>query len=111
MADNTSIIKEITKILRTLTPYKAFLFGSYASKSIREDSDIDLLVILNEYGTSTNFSERLQNKKKISKRLHEIRKRIPIDLLVYTKDEWELLRKESGSSFFKKIEENGVQLI
>ena len=42
---------------------------------------------------------------------HEIRKRIPIDLLVYTKDEWELLRRDSGSSFFKQIEENGVQLI
>ena len=104
-------IKEaIIKLLKDQDIYKIFLFGSYATGNAHNDSDVDLLVILNKNGISNNYKTLLENKKVISKPLHELRKSVPIDLLVYTKDEWKIL-KNSKSSFIKRIEKESVSLL
>ncbi len=52
----------------------------------------------------------LKNKNSISKKLLKIREKYPIDLIVYTKDEWAFL-KSSVTSFIRAIEEKGIDLL
>ena len=104
------IKKEIITLLKNQDIYKIFMFGSYAVGKVHNDSDVDLLVILNKTGVSNNYKTLLENKRTISKPLHELRKSVPIDLLVYTKDEWKIL-KDSKSSFIKHIEKESVSLL
>jgi len=99
-------LKEVTTKIKTIRPYRVIVFGSAISDKFHEDSDIDLIVILNKKGIAKTYKERIENRKIVSKLLRDIRKKIPIDLFVYTKDEWELLQK-SGSTFYKEIEEKG----
>lgn len=110
MTQCNNIKKEIIKLLQNQDIYKIFIFGSYAVGKVHSDSDVDLLVILNKNGVSNNYKSLLENKRTISKLLHELRKSVPIDLLVYTKDEWEIL-KNSKSSFIKRIEKECVSLL
>ncbi len=91
-------------------PLRVILFGSYAYGKPHEDSDIDLLVILDKDGKSSNYKTLIQNRQEISGRLQMLKKKYPVDLIVYTKEEWEELRA-IGTSFIKEIEENGVFLI
>jgi len=91
-------------------PLKVILFGSYAHGNPRDDSDIDLLVILDKEGKSDSYKTMINNRMEISKRLRELRKKYPMNILVYTKDEWEEL-KASESSFIEKVERVGVAVI
>ena len=110
MIDFKNIRQEIISLLRNQKPYKVMVFGSYAHGDIHDESDVDLLVILDKKGISENYAEILRNKKTISRQLRELRKIIPIDLLVYTKDEWMMLRNHD-SSFVRQIEKEGIRLI
>ena len=47
-------IPRIIEKLETIKPYKVILFGSHAYGKAHEDSDIDLIVILNQKGISKN---------------------------------------------------------
>jgi|SaaInl8_200m_RNA_FD_contig_71_259141_length_2821_multi_3_in_0_out_0_2 uncharacterized protein len=110
MSEYKIIEQELINILRNQKTYKVYLFGSNSYGKVHDDSDIDLIIILNKYGISDNYKTILENKKIISKQLRELRKRIPIDILVYTKDEWEIM-KSSESSFINQIQKQSIQLI
>ncbi|MFQ6079265.1 MAG: nucleotidyltransferase domain-containing protein [Thermodesulfobacteriota bacterium] len=108
-------LKEITKeIAAGLSapprPLKAILFGSLAHGTPHEDSDIDLVVILDKEGKSGSYKALINNRMEISRKLRKLKKKYPIDVLVYTKDEWEELRA-SGSSFIEKIENEGITIL
>ncbi len=51
----------------------------------------------------------MQNKLLVRKCIYDISKKIPIDLLVYTKKEYEII-KENPNSFFKEISVTGKTL-
>jgi predicted nucleotidyltransferase len=91
-------------------PLKVTLFGSLARGTSGEDSDIDLVVILNKEGKSDSYKAMISARMDIAKRLRTLRRKYPIDILVYTKEEWEDL-KSSGSSFITKIEQEGVAVL
>ena len=91
-------------------PLRAILFGSLTHGTSREDSDIDLVVILNKEGKSENYKALISNRMEISRKLRKLKKKYPIDVLVYTRDEWEELRA-SGSSFIEKIENEGITIL
>jgi predicted nucleotidyltransferase len=91
-------------------PLKAILFGSLAHGISHEDSDIDLVVILDKEGKSGSYKALVNNRMEISRKLRKLKKKYPIDVLVYTKDEWEELRA-SGSSFIEKIENEGITIL
>jgi len=110
MLDKEYFLKEVTAKIRAIKPYRVIVFGSAIRDKFHEDSDIDLAVILNKKGIAKTYKERIENRKIVSKLLRNIRKKIPIDLFVYTKDEWELLQR-SGSTFYKEIEEKGRVII
>ena len=103
-------INEIKKTLSDLNPYKAILFGSYASGVPQEDSDVDLIVILNNESLPESFADRMKNYSLVRKSLKTINKQVALDLIVYTKAEWKKLL-EINNSFYKEIQENGKQLI
>ena len=108
--DRKDIVNEIVERIKKVNPLRVIIFGSYAKGNTHKDSDIDVLVVLNKKGFSKDYEEILENKRLVSKNLSDLRKIIPIDLLVYTKDEWEYL-KNSGSLFFKEIEKRGLKII
>ncbi len=101
---------EILYCLKKEKLHKIILFGSHAYGTPYADSDIDLLIVSDNEGMSKNYRDYLKNKNNISKKLLGIRKKYPLDLMVYTKDEWAFL-KASRSSFIKAIEEQGIDLL
>lgn len=106
------IRKYITRIieqLKAIDPYLIILFGSVSDGSENENSDIDLLVILDSNKVSQNYEEKMKNKLLVRRAIYEISKKIPIDLLVYTKGEYEIIR-QNKNSFFKEIDATGKVL-
>ena len=86
------------------------LFGSYAHDVPNENSDIDLVVVLNERGISKNYDEKFLRRRKISTLFQDLRQLLAIDLLVYTIDEWKKLTA-LNSSFIRDIKAKGIRLI
>lgn len=75
-------IAEITaRIVQNAKPEKIVLFGSYARGTATEDSDLDLLVI------KESPLPRYKRGQEIRKHLRRLK--VPIDLVVYTKEEIE----------------------
>ncbi len=101
---------EILKCLEQEKLHKIILFGSHAYGTPLDDSDIDLIVISDEQEMSKNYKDFLKNKNKISTKLLPLKKKYPIDLIVYTKAEWEHL-KTSKILFIKNIEDQGVAIL
>jgi len=97
---------QIVSTLQSLQPYKIILFGSYAYGKPDKDSDIDLIFINKEEGYKS-FQERILLKMEILKKLGQIEH--SIDVLAYTKLEWEELQLKN-SSFIREINKKGVLL-
>ena len=111
MLDLQDIRKQITDgLTASPRPLKVILFGSYARGIPHNDSDIDLVVILNRKGKSASYKSVIKNRMEISKRLRNLKKKYPMDVLVYTKEEWEELRA-SETSFIRKIEKDGIAIL
>lgn len=95
------IIQKISTALKAFTEVeKAYLFGSYANATHTNDSDIDLLIV-----AKTNLPFTQRNGQYSS--LLDIFS--PIDILVYTNEEFENLMKEE-QGFWKKFRENHLQI-
>ena len=100
----------VNSILQVEKPFKVFLFGSNVYGKPGSDSDIDLLVVLDIDMPAKNFKERSENYLRISRALRDIERKVPIDLLVYTKPEFDRFI-QMGSMFSKKIIEEGIEII
>lgn len=72
-----------------VVPQKIILFGSYADGTPREDSDIDIIVISDDF-RSMNLRERLELLGIAAGRVFE-----PIEALGYTPEELEDRKKET----------------
>jgi len=106
---NRHLVEEITERLKKLKPYKVILFGSYAKGTATENSDLDVLVVLDSNERSKNFDEFIERGKPVSAAVREFRKTMPMDLIVYTLAEFEYLREEKDF-FVEEIIENGTVL-
>ena len=78
---------EIVKL--GVTPQKVLLYGSYARGDAREDSDIDVIIVSEDFKL-LNLRERLELLGLAAGRVFE-----PIEALGYTLDEFEASRKET----------------
>jgi predicted nucleotidyltransferase len=87
----------------------AILFGSYARGTQTEESDVDLIVVLKKRGISGSYSEMLNNRMRISNMLCALREKVPVDVLVYTRDEWDSVTK-SKNDFIREVQQTGVVL-
>ena len=109
MRNLNEYIPTIIDQLKNIDINKIVLFGSLATDSYDNGSDIDLLVILDSDNISQNFDEKMRNKLLVRRAIYEISKEIPIDLLVYTKKEFEII-EQNKTSFFNDITSNGKVL-
>ncbi|RMG32590.1 MAG: nucleotidyltransferase domain-containing protein [Methanobacteriota archaeon] len=110
-ASDEELFREIVRrITAHVNVKRIILFGSYATGKVHEDSDIDLVVVLDEPGFAQDYEAFLQHRQKVSRLFYDIRKKVPMDFLVYTRDEWKKL-VESDSYFIKEILETGLDLI
>jgi predicted nucleotidyltransferase len=93
-----------------LKPYKAIIFGSQAAGTVTADSDVDLVVVLNVEEMPKSFSERMKNHSKVRKLLRSINREVPMDVLVYTKAEWDKL-VQLNSSFAREVLKTGRAIV
>jgi len=104
--DFNGILENLITSLIPSDPYKIILFGSYANGNPTEDSDIDLVVILDNNHVSKTFEERLEKKIYVKSLVLKINRKIPLDILVYSKEELNII-KEHGNFFIEEIEKTG----
>jgi predicted nucleotidyltransferase len=92
------ILSDLVDRLKASDPYKIILFGSYANGNETENSDIDLMVILDNDDVSKTYEERKNKKLYIRKLVREINYKMALDILVYSKEELKKI-KEYGNYF------------
>ena len=100
-------LPDIIKSLESIDPYKVILFGSLAEGNEREYSDIDIAVIIDSFEMPQNFNERIKNKIMVRNAILDISYDVPIDLLVYTRTEYEKLIK-INPPFSREIEKGKI---
>lgn len=107
MKTDNIYIQQLKESLSKLDPYLVLLFGSYAHGIPHTDSDLDILVVLNDNSMPSTFRERQQLYLRVSPYTRPVARQIPVDLLVYTIPMFEKL-KQQNSSFSKEILQKGV---
>lgn len=97
--DNDEIESIKQQVIRLFKPEKLFLFGSHASGSASDNSDIDLCIIVDT-----------DNKRALIAEMYlHIDSNRPFDLILYTPHEWDQISGESGT-FANIIAEKGVEI-
>ncbi len=102
MIKEDTIKTVVQRLVETYSPLGIYLFGSYAWGNPNEDSDLDLLVIVND---SNDKSYRRAVKG--FKSLRGLG--VPKDLIVSTKEEFDKYSSDK-TSIFHKIKEEGRKL-
>jgi len=103
---NQQIFQEIQTLKREILPNeKVILFGSQVRGDAREDSDWDLLVMLNK--EKRNF---IEDSNKYAYPFTEIGLKYgkTIMAMIYTTKEW---KKREITPFYKNIEKEGIEII
>lgn len=101
-----TIERKIKKVLRKLLSYKpqkVILFGGAARGELNDSGDIDFLMIKN---TSLRFHER---EREVKRYLRGLCLNRPLDIVVYTPEEFEKAKKE-GRFFLEQILKEGKVL-
>ena len=101
-----AIISDIVNNLKKLDTKYIILFGSYASETYTDDSDIDLIVILDSNEIPDTYEKRMANKLMVRNCIYELSRKKAIDLVVYTEAEYDLI-KHNQTSFYNEISETG----
>ncbi|MDR1813120.1 MAG: nucleotidyltransferase domain-containing protein [Candidatus Fibromonas sp.] len=109
MSLSPDIISRIIQCLTGFNLYKVVLFGSYARGTANEDSDVDLLVILDTDKFAKTFKEKIERRTPISMALLDINRLFAMDIIVYSKGEFDYL-KDKGDFFVKEIEDTGLEI-
>ncbi len=100
MIDSRKIDEVVLKIATKYNPDQIILFGSYAMGTQNNDSDLDLIIIQD--------TDLPIQKRGLDIRLSLIGSKIPIDLLVFTKSEFEEEKKNSFSFLYTAIKNSKV---
>lgn len=80
----------------------AYVFGSFVSREFSTDSDLDILLIKD---TKTEFIKRPLDFPK----LYDLN--VPIDILVYTPEEFEKIKAEKKVGFWKSTFDQMIKII
>ena len=101
-----SYLPGIVESLKEIDPYKIIIFGSVAQGYDNSFSDLDLVVVINKEQIPSTYDEKLENKIMVRNAILDISFEIPIDLLVYTKEEFFRL-ENFNKPFFSEITDKG----
>jgi len=104
-----TVVGRIRKCLDPLGPKKVILFGSYAHGTPGEDSDIDLIVVLDKEAIPATYKERMTNRLLVRRALDALNRKYALDLLVYTIPEWKEFQ-DLGSAFSREVTSRGIEL-
>ena len=107
--DIPKIIVEITERFKQQGVEQIILFGSYAHGNPTPESDIDLIVVVPGDTIPSTHREKMELYLHYNKFIKELRKIIPIDLLVYNRATYTKL-VELDSMFSREITNNGIVL-
>ena len=107
--DQRSYLPLIVTRLKEIGITKIILFGSLAFDEVHFDSDIDLIVVTNDDHMPNSYKEKSEVYLKISSALTDITRKVPIDLIVYTRPMYNRFN-ELGSLFSKEISQKGIVL-
>jgi len=100
---SSQLIEEAKNLLvESYAPLEIYLFGSYAWGSPGEDSDLDILIVV-ENTAKDKYKLLVQGHKALAGL------RIAKDILVYTKDEFDQY-SEDATSFCYKIKKEGKRV-
>ena len=108
--DKKYITDAIIAALQPLDPEKVILFGSCATDTMRDDSDVDVYVVSKEDFIPKNYAENMQHYKKYSRPLKALKREIAVDLLVHTRSMNQIF-EQNGSSFAKEILQKGERVL
>ena len=100
------VLDNLVLSIKASDPYRIILFGSYVNGNADENSDIDLMVILDNHHVSKTYEERLNKKLFVRNLVLDINRKIPLDILVYSKEEFNMI-KQYGNYFIEEIEKTG----
>lgn len=100
MIETTKIYDIVNRIAARFNPDKIILFGSYAAGTPNNDSDLDLLII-----QDTDLP-RQRRSFDIQKLL--VGSMIPMDILVYTNQEYEQEQNEKFSFLHSAIKTSKI---
>ena len=103
---NNNYIDLLIEALKQSDPYRVVLFGSYAKGTATDDSDIDMMVILDNDDVAKTYEERLNKKLYINRLVRKINYKVALDILVYSRKEYKIV-KECGNYFLDEIEKTG----
>lgn len=90
------------RLIKTYDPLAIYIFGSYAWGHPTEDSDLDLLVVVDQY-KHDRFSDMAEGHKSL------IGMNISKDILLYTKEQFEKSIADN-LSLCHKIFKNGEKI-
>ena len=105
-----SIIVKIRDALSTLSLHEVILFGSHAKGTSHQDSDVDLYVVTNDNSIPKSFAEKNEKYLVVARKLYELEKLWPIDLIVHTKA-MNTKFKEINQSFSEEIYHTGTRIV
>jgi len=103
---NHNYVNSLIEAIKPSDPYKIILFGSYAGGTATENSDIDMVVILDNDDVARTYDERLKKRLYINKLVRNINYNVALDILVYSKEEYRIV-KNCGNYFIHEIEKTG----
>ena len=101
MISEELIQKTIETIIDAVSPRQIILFGSYARGNATDDSDIDLLIVLDQ------VVDRHMETVKLRRALRPLR--VPVDLILVSSVELEEWRGVPGTVLYPAVHE-GVTL-
>ena len=92
---NQEVIEEVKKrLVQAYNPVAIYLFGSYAWGTPTDDSDLDLLIVVDQSNEKTYDRPRLGQRALFGLGISK-------DMIVYTKDEFEKHSHEKSSLCYK----------
>ena len=100
---NKEIIEEVkNRLIKVYNPIEIYIFGSYAWGTPTNDSDLDLFVVIEQ-------SDEKRHKRSIPGYHALFGLKIPKDIIVYTKEEFEKYSQDIAS-FSHKIKSEGKKI-
>lgn len=100
MIDDAVIAKAAELLLQETNPTRIILFGSHARGDAKQDSDVDLLVVM------PNVADRVDEMVRLTRILSPLR--IPVDLLVVSEERFCYWSDTPGNVYFTARAEGKV---
>ncbi len=102
MISEKNIIDVQKRLVNVYDPLEIYIIGSYAWGTPREDSDLDVFIVVSK-------SDKKKYERPVVGYLELMDFMFPKEIIVYTKDEFEKALKEKNS-FSRRVFEEGKRI-